>query len=254
MKQATLLKLIISIVLCYLQQTALAQSKWQFGVYAGGNVSKLKPGELAENPAYPFAEQYKWTPSYNLGAYTDLLISKKLYFESGVNIISKNSDAVPKLILKAERGYYNSNNVFERFNKSYFRAYNYQSTALQIPLTLHAIILQKSNFKVNIYAGVLWENILSLKLNVVNTSEWDSLPPKFLFDDEAAKQANPNYLSGYKYDENSFTRSNIGSVFGLGCSFNKIGVDLGMNNPIRNYTSVQYKNSSITFNVRYQIK
>jgi hypothetical protein len=48
MKQATLQKLIISIVLCYLQQNAMAQSKWQFGVYAGGNVSKLKPQELAE--------------------------------------------------------------------------------------------------------------------------------------------------------------------------------------------------------------
>jgi hypothetical protein len=93
MKQATLQKLIISIVLCYLQQNAMAQSKWQFGVYAGGNVSKLKPQELAENKRYPFNDTYKLTPSYNFGVNIDYSVSKKLFIESGLNIISKNLDA-----------------------------------------------------------------------------------------------------------------------------------------------------------------
>lgn len=254
MKQATLLKVFIGIVLCYLQQTVMAQSKWQYGVYAGANMSKLSPQKLSENKLYPFSDSYKWTPSYNFGANIDVQIAKKLYIEGGINIISKNSNAMPKEIARVTRLLYNTNNEIERFNKVFYRTFNYQSTAFQIPLSLHLNLIQKQDFKTNIYAGFLWENLTSINIDVENTSMWDKLPPQNIVDEEAIYEKTTGYLPDYKTDLSYFSKSNIGSLLGVGCSYKKIGIDIGINSPIRNYTSVQYKNASITFNIRYQIK
>lgn len=254
MKQANLLRVIIGIVLCYLQQTALAQSKWQFGVYAGGNVSKLKPQELAENKSYPFNDTYKLTPSYNFGVNIDYSVSKKLFIESGLNIISKNSDAEKEEeIYSITKGSFDGL-TYTSYYKYYYRKFDYKTLAFQIPLSLNYTVFQKKDFKFIAYVGILWENMSMPKIKVSNTSNWDKLPPSSIVEETALAEKTDRFFPKYQPTESSFTRSNIGSLYGFRCSYKKIGLDIGMNNPIRNYTSVQYKNTSTTFNIRYQIK
>ena len=151
-------------------------------------------------------------------------------------------------------GYFN-NGAVKYYDKNYNGEMNYKSMAFQIPLSIHFLIVEKKDFKTNIYGGILWENMYSNILSPIITIEYlPNIPPQEALDQIDAFEKKTIGTPIFAPKDPAFSTSNIGSLFGFGCSYKKIGFDVGMNNPIRNYTSVQYKNSSITFNVRYQIK
>lgn len=221
------------------------------GVYAGANVSKLNAMTLSKSPSKPFSKAYEWTPSYNFGAYMDVRMAPRLYFEIGANVISKKSvSKLPKDYGTLSYYYYDGEN-FTIYNKNYKLHVDHKTLAIQFPLSLHVVVFQKNNFKANVYAGLYMENIISHKITQEPTGDWkpDNPPDKIL--EEAAKKEK-TFTYGYSRTYDLFTKNNIGSIFGLGLNYKKVGIDLGMNNPIRQYEKLQFKNQSWLVNLRYQ--
>ena len=239
--------LIITILIGY-QSIALAQKKVLYGVYAGANVSKLKPLVWSKNNK-PFSKPYKWTPSYNFGAFVIYNLGKSFYVESGTTIISKKSIGSPEEFDRYYRGYFDGTK-FYNLTKVFYAHYNNHSVLLQIPLSLHAVVFQKNDFKTNIYASLLWEYVLSSKTFTSNSEAWEPIvPPQNILDEVISPRIN-NFVYA---SEDSNPKYNIGTVFGVGSSYKKFGIDLGINTSTRLFTSVQYRSPSLTLNLRYQI-
>jgi len=230
------------------------QKKIRLGIYGGGNISKLYSQDLYKLVENPFVETYKYTGSYNFGFYADYALTKAIYIEGGLNYISKNSNSsAPKEILKLTRGYYDAITSYKNFYKYYYREFNHRSTALQIPLSINFILFQKNQFKSSIYIGFFWENVLSHKLEVVDSYTWmPDTPPQSILDE--VKTVENKYIPSYSKSESAYVKYGVGLIYGVGLSYKKFGIDIGMNNPIRAYNSVQYSNRSLTLNIKYRLR
>lgn len=276
MKTTIYLKKIISILLLQIsfQNVSFSQEKYpkfHFGVFAGVSSSKVISQDLGNIYApisslisrfevndlkhrFPFGKMYNWTASYNFGANIDLQISKSIYFESGLTFISKKAVALPVEFTSLTINSY-KDAIFVSYQKHYESKSDYESNAIQIPISLNFILYQKNNFKSNIHFGVFWENMFYHKTLVSLTSYWTPNIPSSEFSDDAAKLENK--ISLFKIDDNDedfFVKKNVGYTVGLGFSIKKMGLDFSYNIPDRAYGSVQYQVPSFITNLHYQIK
>lgn len=219
-----------------------------YGVYAGGNVSKFTPMDLSKN--FYFGDSYEWSPSYNFGTNINFKFSKSLYVSSGLNFISKKSESLSKTLFS--KTFYNTvNGNVIISDLIYSGEYEDKSFALQIPLSLHLIVYQKHNFKSNVHCGFFWENMFKHNVSSVFNSKWNTPnPPEAAIKESEISKKQFNY----KFEDDlGFRKSNVGATVGLGISVNKIGFDISLNSPVRVYNSSQYKIPSFCFNMSYQL-
>jgi hypothetical protein len=274
MKTTFHLKFIISVLLLQIsfQNLSFSQEqypKFHFGVFAGVNVSKVIPLNLGINftdiskldaysytkRTYPFGNDYQWTTSYNLGISVDFNISKSIYFGSGLTLISKNAISSPTDFTKVNSNSYKGG-IFTPYEKLYQITSDYESNAIQIPVSLHFVLYQKNNFKSNINFGIIWENMFHHKKIVNFITSWKSnnTPPDDIIIDVTKVEKYYNIFLIDERDNDIFTKNNVGYFTGLGFSVKKIGIDFSYNISDRTYGSVQYQVPSFMANLRYQIK
>jgi hypothetical protein len=251
MKKTTILKYILAVLLANLHfQTLFAQEKQPrifYSVYVGANLSQFKPLELSKSPI--FGNIYHWSGAYNFGANIDFALSNIFYVESGLNFISKRSNAATKVV--AEQNITSYKIPVTTYTKTHFAKSNYNSFAFQIPLSLHINIYQKDGFKANVFGGILWENMIYSKNHTLFTNNWT---PKVPPTDVLAEVQNIFSDATYELkNDPTFRKSNVGMLAGIGGSINKLGIDIGVNSPDRVIGSVQYRIPSVYCNLRYQI-
>jgi len=259
MKKLPLLKQLLAVLCCmiYLQNQSFAQEKKRkvlFGVQGGVNVNKISPPANVTRTVQ-FGSSYKWTPSYNFGGFVDFYLAKRLYFESGVNILSRKSDAYPKTITTVSF-YRNLDDGPMGYDLNLNTSFNHEILALQIPFSLHVDIIKKDNFRANIFVGIAIEKALKYKVEEKNSTNWQSVnvPQDVL--NEAEK-----YINGiWGGHATIFNKTSYGGMMGVGVNYKKIGLDINYSGSERTTTygngipgTSHYRMPSFIMNLRFQI-
>jgi hypothetical protein len=254
-------KLHLIIFLISFQTVAFAQDKkpmFTFGVFAGMNTSKLESLDLATNKANagvrPFSQTYQWTPSYNFGGTVTYSFSDGIYFESGLNFISKNAIGSPRTVVTLSFLGYDKTGKYSDFYRTYSTQFDYKSVSVQIPISIRFQLFQIKNFKCNAYAGYYWENMFYHNVEASFSQNYiPQDPPQSVIDEVTIIDKRISRFQSYQQEDALFIRGNVGYIIGLGFNFEKYGVDFSLNSPERNYGNVVYRIPSWAVNFHYQI-
>ena len=181
MKKLPFLKQLLAVLCCVIcfQNIGFSQKKKPivlFGFQGGMSINKITP-PLERVTGMKFGTTYKWTPSYNFGGFISLYFAKRLYIESGVNVISRKSNALPITVsTKSLDNYYDG---YKKYTIHFETKFDHELWAIQIPLALHVNIVKKKNFRTNIYAGLALEQTIRYEVKETNSISWQpAIPPQ----------------------------------------------------------------------------
>lgn len=255
MKKLPYLKQLMAVfclVTC-LQNAVFSQEKKKkvlFGVYGGVNVNKISPPPLKSFWQY-FGSTYKWTPSYNFGGFIDCYFAKRLYIESGANVLLRKSNTSPRVTNSLTFStYYDGAKDYTLY---FYNKFNHEILAIQIPLALHIDIVKIKNFRTNIYAGLIFEQALRYDVKETRSIKWEPVIPTQDVLDNANK-----YI--YNSEGGTFegvNKTTYGGMIGVGVNYRRIGIDINYNGTERTFQSgpgvIHYKMPSFMMNLRFQL-